>query len=427
MAKTAYIGIPTAFPVYKEETKTIAITAANVAQYFTVTNGSYYFAGSGNVFTSNNGGVNSSEATTTLTAKVDISALTFRYSYSSEQKYDKFTLTVGGTTVESAVSGATTTKSYSGSLKAGQSIVLTYAKDSSQSNNDDKCTISNISITAKVRTQTGTETKPVARKVKRQHMGVNGVARKVKRGLIGVSGVARLCFEGGTPITTKAVGDIVQVAENGSPVDYIVVQIGTPNTDYYQNADGYWLLRKNVDSTLSGYYNYTHYNRDDYDDNIADYTTATKENDIQPAEQKYFARYGEKLKSTILSPTLPFCQGYNNPTQITVKNVFHVGAYEINLFSGDCMEGYQAVLEYFKNAASRVNDYHSNPDGSETLRVARDENGITRPWFTRDIVDQNSSGAKVVDAWGWKCWYPTAYYRPCIIVPKTAKLEDLLS
>ena len=182
MAKAAYIGIPTAFPVYKEETKTIAITAANVAQYFTVTNGPYYFAGSGNVFTSNNGGVNSSEATTTLTAKVDISSLSFRYSYSSEQKYDKFTLTVGGTTVESAVSGATTTKSYSGSLKAGQSIVLTYAKDSSQSNNDDKCTISNISITAKVRTQTGTETKPVARKVKRQHMGVNGVARKVKRG-----------------------------------------------------------------------------------------------------------------------------------------------------------------------------------------------------------------------------------------------------
>lgn len=88
MAKAAYIGIPTAFPVYKEETKTIAITAANVAQYFTVTNGSYYFAGSGNVFTSNNGGVNSSEATTTLTAKVDISSLAFRYSYSSEQNYD---------------------------------------------------------------------------------------------------------------------------------------------------------------------------------------------------------------------------------------------------------------------------------------------------------------------------------------------------
>lgn len=427
MAKAAYIGIPTAFPVYKEETKTIAITAANVAQYFTVTNGSYYFAGSGNVFTSNNGGVNSSEATTTLTAKVDISSLSFRYSYSSEQNYDKFTLTVGGTTVESAVSGATTTKSYSGSLKAGQSIVLTYAKDSSQSNNDDKCTISNISITAKVRTQTGTETKLVARKVKRQHMGVNGVARNVKTGLIGVSGVARLCFEGGTPITTKAVGDIVQVAENGSPVDYIVVQIGTPNTDYYQNADGYWLLRKNVDSTLSGYYNYTHYNRDDYDDNIADYTTATKENDIQTAEQKYFAKYGAKLKSAILSPTLPFRQGINARVQIQVKNVFHLGTHEINLYNNDPLEGYQTVLEYFKNAVSRDDDYRANPSESEPLRIARDEKNITRDWFTRDAYMSNSSGIKVVGPTGWKSWYAAAYYRPCIIVPKTAKLEDLLS
>lgn len=425
MAKAAYIGIPTAFPVYKEETKTIAITAANVAQYFTVTNGSYYFAGSGNVFTSNNGGVNSSEATTTLTAKVDISSLAFRYSYSSEQNYDKFTLTVGGTTVESAVSGATTTKSYSGSLKAGQSIVLTYAKDSSQSNNDDKCTISNISITAKVRTQTGTETKPVARKVKRQHMGVNGVARNVKTGLIGVSGVARLCFEGGTPITTKAVGDIVQVAENGSPVDYIVVQIGTPNSDYYQNADGYWLMRKNVDSTLSGYYNYTHYNRDDYDDNIADYTTATKENDIQTNEQKFYNRYGPKLKSLIMAPTLPFLQRLGNKN-ITVKNVFHIGCREIKLYS-DTMAEYQTVLSYFTGASSREDTYHANPDESEPLRIAVDENGRSRHWFTRDILQANSSGAEVVDPYGWKSWSATGYYRPCFIVPRTAKLEDLLN
>ena len=425
MAKAVYIGAPTALPVYTEKMATIAITATNIAQYFTVTNGSYYFAGSGNVFTSNNGGVNSSTATTTLTAKVDMSALTFSYSYSSEQNYDKFTLTVGGTTVESAVSGATTTKSYSGSLKAGQSIVLTYAKDSSQSNNDDKCTISNISITAKVRTQTGTETKPVARKVKRQHMGVNGVARNVKTGLIGVSGVARLCFEGGTPITTKAVGDIVQVAENGSPVDYIVVQIGTPNSDYYQNADGYWLMRKNVDSTLSGYYNYTHYNRDDYDDNIADYTTATKENDIQTNEQKFYNRYGPKLKSLIMAPTLPFLQRLGNKN-ITVKNVFHIGCREIKLYS-DTMAEYQTVLSYFTGASSREDTYHANPDESEPLRIAVDENGRSRHWFTRDILQANSSGAEVVDPYGWKSWSATGYYRPCFIVPRTAKLEDLLN
>ena len=125
----------------------VAITAANISDYFTVTNGTYYFAGSGSVFTSNNSGKSSSTASTVLTAKQDISVLAFNYSYSSEAKYDKFTLKVGGTTVENAVSGATTNKTYNGSLTKGQTVEFTYSKDSSQDGNDDKCTFSDMHIT----------------------------------------------------------------------------------------------------------------------------------------------------------------------------------------------------------------------------------------------------------------------------------------
>lgn len=121
MAKAVYIGAPTHSLFSTEKMATIAITATNIAQYFTVTTAPIILPVPAMCSPATNGGVNSSTATTTLTAKVDMSALTFSYSYSSEQNYDKFTLTVGGTTVESAVSGATTTKSYSGSLKAGQS------------------------------------------------------------------------------------------------------------------------------------------------------------------------------------------------------------------------------------------------------------------------------------------------------------------
>lgn len=182
--KKMYLGIPTDLPIYSEETRTVAITADNIADYFYVTNGSsYYFAGSGDTFTSNNAGVDDSTATTILTAKYDISTLTFSYSYSSEANYDKFTLRVAGVTVENAVSGATTSKSYSGSLAAGQPIEFTYAKDNSTSKNDDKCTFSTMELTATVLTQTGTETK--------------SVARKIKKAYIGIGGVARPCFSGG--------------------------------------------------------------------------------------------------------------------------------------------------------------------------------------------------------------------------------------
>ena len=125
----------------------VAITAANISDYFTVTNGTYYFAGSGSVFTSNKSGKSSSTASTVLTAKQDISVLAFNYSYSSEAKYDTFTLKVGGTTVEDGVSGATTNKTYNGSLAKGQTVEFTYSKDSSQNANDDKCTFSNMHIT----------------------------------------------------------------------------------------------------------------------------------------------------------------------------------------------------------------------------------------------------------------------------------------
>lgn len=191
MAKT-YIGADTEVPIYSEGT-VINITVSNVDDYFTVTNGSYYFSGSGSTFTSNNKGINSSTATTTFTAKTDMTNLSFTYCYSSEASFDKFTLKVGSKTVADALSGSTTTKTYSGSLKTGENIVMTYSKDVSTAGYNDECYVSNISFTSKI--QTGTEQKSnVACEVKNLYIGVNNVARKVKKAYIGVNGVAHLCY-----------------------------------------------------------------------------------------------------------------------------------------------------------------------------------------------------------------------------------------
>ena len=125
----------------------VNITASNISEYFTVTNGSpYYFNGQGNVFTTNNKGISGSTASTILTAKQDISEISFDYSYSSERPYDKFTLKVAGSFIENGVSGPTTAKSYNGSLASGQTIEFKYIKDSSVDKNDDKCTFSNMVI-----------------------------------------------------------------------------------------------------------------------------------------------------------------------------------------------------------------------------------------------------------------------------------------
>lgn len=190
MAKT-YIGANVEVPIYNEGT--VNITTSNVNDYFTVTNGSYYFAGSGSTFTSNNKYVSSSTATTTFTAKTDMTNLSLTYSYSSERNYDKFTLTVGSTTVANALSGSTTTNTYSGSLKTGEKIVMKYSKDGSGDDYNDECYVSNISFKSKI--QTGTEQKSnVACEVKNLYIGVNNVARKVVKAYIGVNGIAHLCY-----------------------------------------------------------------------------------------------------------------------------------------------------------------------------------------------------------------------------------------
>lgn len=196
MAKT-YIGANIEVPTYSEGT--VNITTSNVNDYFTVTNGSYYFAGSGSTFTSNNKYVSSSTATTTFTAKTDMTNLSFTYCYSSERNYDKFTLTVGNTTVANAFSGSTTTNTYSGgSLKTGEKIVMTYSKDGSGDSYNDECYVSNISFKSKV--QTGTEQKSnVAKEVKNIYIGVNNVARKVVKAYIGVNGIAHLCYGRNNP------------------------------------------------------------------------------------------------------------------------------------------------------------------------------------------------------------------------------------
>lgn len=169
-------------PYYEESVVTIAINSSNIADMFEVTNGSYYFApnSDGTMFYSNNKYKSSTTASTVLKAKYDMN-ISFTYTYSSEQNYDKFTLKVAGTTIENEVSGSSQTKTYSGNLTAGQTIEFTYTKDGSQDKNNDECSFREMSVTATVMNQ----------------VRFDNIARQIKKAYIGIGGVARPCWSGG--------------------------------------------------------------------------------------------------------------------------------------------------------------------------------------------------------------------------------------
>ena len=190
MAKGTYIGV--LGPVYGDQDGTpVNITASNIATHFTVTNGTYRFNGSGSTFTTNNGSVASSTASTTLKALYDMK-VSFDYSYASEANCDKFTLKANGVTIENAVSGAETSKAYSGTLLTGQTLFFEYKKDSSVNSNGDKCTFSNMVVTPIEKVQIGEA--GFARTVVREYKEDQGIDRKIHKAYKEVDGVARQVF-----------------------------------------------------------------------------------------------------------------------------------------------------------------------------------------------------------------------------------------
>ena len=173
-----YIGVKEETPIYSDG-ELITLDNTNISEYFSITDGTYGFVwnDTDNAFSSNNGGVHNSTATSTWTALKDMKNITLNYSYSSETNYDKFTLTIAGKTIANAVSGATTIKSWSGDILTGQTIVLTYKKDGSANSNDDKCKIYDIKYDTRV--FLGTKVEELARTVKKAYIGVNGIAKKI--------------------------------------------------------------------------------------------------------------------------------------------------------------------------------------------------------------------------------------------------------
>lgn len=167
--KKGYVGVKTDFPIYEDLTSGagIYIQDSNLSEYFTVTNGSYYFKwnSQSQQFIASNLGVNSSSSTTTLVAKKEIKDFSLRYGYTTEANYDKFTFKYNSTTVENAVSGTLSSKTWTQNLAVGDTLTFTYTKDSSSHATNETCYFENVTGVVQVTTQVqvGTKTKEVAR------------------------------------------------------------------------------------------------------------------------------------------------------------------------------------------------------------------------------------------------------------------------
>lgn len=242
-----YAGVTATVPKYTETTTTedVALSTNTFTDFFSADNtgttgtnakGITWAdnSGGGLKLTFGNYGINSSTSMTTFTTQRDLTNVVIKGLYYTETRYDKITFIVAGTTVLDAVSGtsSTLTQRWTGSLSKGQTIVLKYVKDNSQSATNESSTYFTLSCdpyqkTVTTQTQTGTETKLVDKKIVKGYVG-------------GPDGKARLFFGENKPFSYT--GEYTeQDYTDSSSVAHKIYTLTTSGQLKITKEAGYWM------------------------------------------------------------------------------------------------------------------------------------------------------------------------------------------
>lgn len=100
----------------------------------------------------------------------------------------------------------------------------------------------------------------------------------------------------GTLVQDLAVGTIININEDGAPVEYLVVNQGNPDPSFYdETCNGTWVLRKDISSLEIYYDNNTTHPAYPFCD-ISEYLDGT-----------YKSRYSTTTLSNIMEINIPYC------------------------------------------------------------------------------------------------------------------------
>lgn len=207
-------------------------------------------------------------------------------------------------------------------------------------------------------------------------------------------------------------GDIVKLMEGGTPVEYIVVNQGIPESSslYDSSCDGTWLLRKDI-----------HSNRQWDTSNINAYASSSINTWLN---SDYVNGFGTIEQATIKQVKIPYCAGNDSTTINSGTNglntkVFLLGGYEVGFTTSTSSQllADGAKLSYFESgtSASAVNKriaYLNTSADNWWLRSPNKAQSYSVYTVTNNGYDETSGGT-------------TGNYgiRPALIIPFTAKFD----
>lgn len=251
----------------------------------------------------------------------------------------------------------------------------------------------------------------VARKIKKSYIGVDGIARKIKKVYIGdENGVAKEYYSSGKKLSEYTVGSSVYLNENGSPVEYLIVHQGLPDSTLYDSScDGVWLLKK----TVSDVHQWDSTNNDYINSDIHSYLN-----------NEYLTLFDVSVKSIIKQVKIPYVNGTGSNAvsygeQGLETRIFLLSGYELGWTNANSskfpVDG--AKLDYFISGTTA---------SANSKRIAY-QNNTQRLWWLRSAVTNNTSMAWYVDTDGtFETGTTGSNYRirPALILPYTALVDE---
>ena len=196
----------------------------------------------------------------------------------------------------------------------------------------------------------------IARQIIKRYHEVDVVYRKIKKAYHEVDGVARLYFRHGTPIIDSglSVGDSVYINVDGVSTEFLIVNIGNPDSSKYdESCNGIWLLAKDI------------FKKGRWNDASMSSKTFFKSSIKTYLNEDFIDMLADDIKSIVKEVTVP------DYDAIPVK-VFLPSLHELGVEVSYRYSSYGSPLQFF--------------DGKDRSYRTATYNGSSLLWWTRDTV-----------------------------------------
>ena len=226
-----------------------------------------------------------------------------------------------------------------------------------------------------------------------------------------VSATQAISVSAGTPISSLAVGSIVKVNENGSPVNYMIVQQGNPDISAYDaSCDGTWLLRQ--DCAENRQWNSTNNNA---------YANSTIHSYLN---NTWINEYDSGTQGIIKQVKIPYVNGAGDSPIASGVNglsckIFLLSGYEVGFRQND--------NEHFPQDSVKLSYFEAGTGSSaNNKRIANLSGGAVLWWLRSPRADStiavwhvSNSGNSGSDSCTRLCGI-----RPCFIIPSTTPVDS---